>query len=64
MRKMETVDAEVRRMRKDLLCWRWMEQSEMQSGGRLSFGCWSLLSDYDPVGEKTFKKDLKKGFKM
>lgn len=56
MRKMETADAEVRRMRKDSLCWRWMEQSETQSGGRLSFGCWSLLSDYDPVGDKTIKK--------
>lgn len=57
MRKTETVDAEVRRTRKDSLGWRWMERSEMQSAGRLSCGCWSPLSDCDPAGdEKRFKK--------
>lgn len=49
---METEGAEVKPMRKDSLCWRWLEQSEIQSGGRLSFGCLSPLSDYDPVGDK------------
>lgn len=56
MRKTETADAEVRRRRKDSLGWRWMEQSETQSGGRLSCGCWSLLSDYDPVCDKEIVK--------
>lgn len=62
MRKMETVDAEVMRMRKDSLCWRWMEQREMQCGGRLRSGCWSLLSDYGPAGDKILKDYFKKRF--
>lgn len=36
----------------------------MQSGGRLSSGCWSLLSDHDPVGDKTWQTVLKKDVKF
>lgn len=61
MRKMETVNAEVRQMRKELLWWRWTEQSEMQTGGCLSCGCWTLPFDYGSAGDKTFKELLKKG---